>query len=94
VFTSAGIASREEIESLIAFKPEHYALLWSRLEVEAQGGPPLESVGDPRGRFAVIWDFLPLDDELIAAVMGLDSGQKVINLRMVAKNHLAKALSG
>ena len=48
VFTSAGIASREEIESLIAFKPEHYALLWSRLEVEAQGGPPLESVGDPR----------------------------------------------
>jgi hypothetical protein len=94
VFTSTGIASMNEIESLIAFKPEQYALLWSKLQVEAQGGPPLESIGDPQGRFAVIWDFLPLEDELIAAVMGLDSGQKVINLRMVAKNHLAKALGG
>jgi hypothetical protein len=94
VFPSAGIASVGEIESLVAFKQEHYALLWSKLEVEARGGPPLASVSDPHRRFAVIWDRLPLEDEVIAAVMGLDSGQKVINLRMVAKNHLAKALAG
>jgi hypothetical protein len=94
VFPSAGIASINEIESLVAFKQEQYALLWSRLEVEAHGGPPLASVSDPHERFAVIWDRLPLEDEVIAAVMGLDSGQKVINLRMVAKNHLAKALAG
>lgn len=93
VFTATGIASVDEIESLIAFKDEQYALLWRRLEVEAHGGPPLASVGDPHRRFAVIWDLLPLEDEVIAAAMGLDSGQKVINLRMVAKNHLAKVLS-
>jgi hypothetical protein len=93
VFTSAGVASVMEIESLIAFKQEHYALLWNRLEVEARGGPALESVDDPHRRFAVIWDLLPLEDDVIAAVMGLDSGQKVINLRMVAKNHLAKVLA-
>jgi hypothetical protein len=94
VFPSAGIASVNEIESLVAFKQEQYALLWSKLEVEAHGGPPLASVSDPHRRFAVIWDRLPLEDEVIAAVMGLDSGQKVINLRMVAKNHLAKVLTG
>ncbi len=93
VFTATGIASLNEIESLIAFKDEQYATLWQRLEVEAHGGPPLASLGDPHRRFAVIWDLLPLEDEVIAAAMGLDSGQKVINLRMVAKNHLAKVLS-
>ena len=96
VFAAAGIARVEEIESLLAFKAEHYALLWSKLDVVAHGGPPLESFespADPHGRFAVIWDLLPLEDEVIAAVMGLDSGQKVINLRMVAKNHLAKVLA-
>jgi hypothetical protein len=40
----------------------------------------------------VIWNLLPLDDGVIAKIMGLESGQKVINLRMVAKNHLCKAL--
>jgi len=35
---------------------------------------------------------LPIEDDVIARVMGLESAQKVINLRMVAKNHLAKAL--
>jgi hypothetical protein len=93
VFAAAGIASISEIESLIAFKQEQYALLWTKLNVEARGGPPLDSVADPHSRFAIIWELLPLEDDLIAAVMGLDSGQKVINLRMVAKNHLAKVLS-
>jgi hypothetical protein len=94
VFASAGIASVTEIESLIAFKEEQYVILWRRLDVEGRGGPPLDSVDDPHRRFAVIWEHLPLEDELIAALMGLDSGQKVINLRMVAKNHLAKVLAG
>ncbi|HLW75757.1 MAG TPA: sigma factor [Bryobacteraceae bacterium] len=93
VFTTCGVASVDEIEALIAFKEEQYALLWRKLEVEAHGGPPLASLADAHGRFAVIWDLLPLEDEVIAAAMGLDSGQKVINLRMVAKNHLAKVLS-
>ena len=93
VFTACGIASLDEIESLLAFKDEQYALLWRKLDVEAHGGPSLVSLNDSHRRFAVIWDLLPLEDEIIAAAMGLDSGQKVINLRMVAKNHLAKVLS-
>jgi hypothetical protein len=35
---------------------------------------------------------LPLDDGLIAKIMALESAQKVINLRMVARTHLAKTL--
>jgi hypothetical protein len=93
VFISNGIANLTEIESVIAFKEEQYLLLWNGLGIEARGGPALASVGDPHSRFAVIWNLLPLEDDLIAAVMGLDSGQKVINLRMVAKNHLAKVLA-
>jgi hypothetical protein len=61
--------------------------------MEQQGEPPLEAVPDARLRFAMIWPRLPLEDDVIARVMGLASGQKVINLRMVAKNHLAKALT-
>jgi hypothetical protein len=40
----------------------------------------------------VIWNLLPLEDGLIAKVMELESAQKVINLRMVARTHLAKTL--
>ena len=40
----------------------------------------------------MIWNFLPLEDVLIAKIMELDGAQKVINLRMVARTHLAKTL--
>lgn len=40
----------------------------------------------------MIWNLLPIADELIAKIMSLESAQKVINLRLVARNHLAKAL--
>jgi hypothetical protein len=84
VFTVNGIATVAQIEAMIGFTDDQYALLSRELGFDA--------VADPRHRFAALWNALPLDDGLIARVMGLDSGQKVINLRMVAKNHLARAL--
>ncbi|HTS78555.1 MAG TPA: hypothetical protein VMG40_20260 [Bryobacteraceae bacterium] len=92
VFTSNGIATVAEIDDLIGFTNEHYVILWAHLEIAARGGPALETTTDSRVRFAVIWNLLPLDDIVIARLMGLESAQKVINLRMVAKNHLAKVL--
>ncbi|HLX45555.1 MAG TPA: hypothetical protein VKR43_19050 [Bryobacteraceae bacterium] len=92
VFTSNGIATVAEMEDLIGLTEPHYALLWVELQVVARGGPPLDALPDPHLKFAVIWNLLPLDDGVIAKIMGLESGQKVINLRMVAKNHLCKAL--
>jgi hypothetical protein len=92
VFTSNGIATVAEIESLIGFTPQQYQLLWRELDVRGKGGPALEAVMDSRLRFAVIWNLLPLEDGLIAKLMELDGAQKVINLRMVARTHLAKTL--
>jgi hypothetical protein len=92
VFTANGIATVAEMESLIGFTPQQYMVLWRELEVQAKGGPALEAVMDARLRFAVIWNLLPLEDGVIAKVMELDGAQKVINLRMVARTHLAKAL--
>lgn len=92
VFTANGIATMGEMESIIDFGNEHYALLWRELDVAGRGGPPLESVRDSHLRFAVIWKLLPIEDQVIAKAMGLDSAQKVINLRLVARNHLAKVL--
>lgn len=92
VFTSNGIATVAQVEELIGFTHDHYVILWVELKVVARGGPPLETIADARLRFAVIWNLLPLDDIVIARVLGLESTQKVINLRMVAKNHLAKVL--
>lgn len=85
VFASCGIATVAEIEALIGLSADQYALLSRELNLTLSP--------DPRLRFAAVWNALPLEDGLIARLMGLDSGQKVINLRMVAKNHLAKALS-
>jgi hypothetical protein len=93
VFTSNGIATIAEIAALVGFSAEHYAILWSDLAVVSRGDPPLDAVPDPLLRFAVLWKHLPLEDDLIARVMGLESSQKVINLRMVAKTHLAKTLA-
>ena len=92
VFTANGIATVAEMESLIGFTPQQYAVLWRELDVRAKGGPALEAVMDGRLRFAVIWNLLPLEDGVIAKIMELDGAQKVINLRMVARTHLAKTL--
>jgi hypothetical protein len=92
VFTANGIATVGEIEALIGFTPQQYALLWGELNIRGKGGPALETVPEPKMRFAVIWNLLPLEDGLIAKIMELDGAQKVINLRMVARTHLAKAL--
>ncbi|GEM_PF-2336194 len=85
VFAASGIATLAEIESLIGFSEGQYDLLASELK--------LSFSPDPRLRFAAVWNALPLEDGLIARLMGLESAQKVINLRMVAKNHLARALA-
>lgn len=92
VFTSNGIATVKEIEALIGFTPQQYTVLWRELDVRGKGGPALEAVIDSRLRFAVIWNLLPLEDGVIAKIMELDGAQKVINLRMVARTHLAKTL--
>jgi hypothetical protein len=92
VFTANGIATIAEIEAIIGFTPQQYTLLWRELDVRGSGGPALEAVMDPKLRFAVIWNLLPLEDGVIAKIMELDGAQKVINLRMVARTHLAKAL--
>jgi hypothetical protein len=92
VFTSNGIATVAEIQELVGFTDENYGVLWNDLRVVERGGPRLETVTDARVKFAVVWNLLPLDDVVIARVLGLESTQKVINLRMVAKNHLAKVL--
>lgn len=92
VFTANGIATMGEMEAIIGFRDEHYALLWRELDVPGRGGPPLETISDAHLRFAVIWKLLPIEDHVIAKAMGLDSAQKVINLRLVARNHLAKVL--
>jgi hypothetical protein len=92
VFTANGIATVAEIEAIIGFTPQQYSLLWRELDIRAKGGPALEAVMDPRHRFAVIWNLLPLEDGIIAKLMELEGAQKVINLRMVARTHLAKTL--
>jgi hypothetical protein len=93
LFVNNGVATIAEIAALVGLNADQYATLWRELQMEQQGEPPLEAVPDARLRFAMIWPRLPLEDDVIARVMGLASGQKVINLRMVAKNHLAKALT-
>ena len=92
VFTANGITTITEMEALIGFTPQQYTVLWRELDVQTKGGPALDTLSDPKLRFAVIWHFLPLEDGLIAKIMELEGAQKVINLRMVARTHLAKAL--
>lgn len=92
VFTANGFTTVAEIGALIGFTGEQYNVLWTELAIEAHGGPALASIPGAAERFAVVWNYLPLEDSLIARLMSLDSAQKVVNLRMVAKTHLAKVL--
>lgn len=92
VFTANGLTTVSEIAALLGFDDAQYSYLWGTLAIEAQGGPPLAALPDPVQRFGVIWSLLPVDDEVIAGLMALESSQKVINLRTVAKNHLARIL--
>jgi hypothetical protein len=92
VFTASGLTSVSELAGIVGFNEHQYAVLWTALAIEKRGGPALDVLPDPQMRFGVIWNFLPIDDELIARLMELESSQKVINLRTVAKNHLAKVL--
>jgi hypothetical protein len=93
LFVTNGATTIAELAGLIGFSMDQFSLLWRELQIEPKGGPPLDAVPDPKLRFAILWNHLPLEDQLIARVMGLDSGQKVINLRTVANTHLAKALA-
>lgn len=88
VFTANGFTTLAELAEMAAFDESQYRLLWKELNIET----PFDSVSDGVERFSHIWSRMPLDDSLIARLMSLESPQKVINLRMVARNHLAKSL--
>lgn len=92
LFVKNGAATATEIGAMIGFSADQFATLWRELQIEAKGGPPLEAVPDAKLRFAIVWNYLPLEDRVIARVMGLATGQMVINLRNTAKDLLARML--
>jgi len=83
-----GIATVEEIGRALELKPEQYQLLAQELGLTS--APP-GTGADGGAHFVRFWNHLPLDDNLIAKVLGVSRAQ-VIGYRDKAKGRLARSL--
>jgi RNA polymerase sigma factor (sigma-70 family) len=86
VFVFHGVASIRRIGNSLELSAEHFARLWSAM---------LAGETMPAGReerFAVLWEYLPLDDSTIARVLDT-TRQNVINLRSSARKRLERRLA-
>jgi DNA-directed RNA polymerase specialized sigma24 family protein len=84
-----GVASIEAIGESLELEEKQL----TKLEQETGVGPATGSSKKKGERFAVCWRFLPLEDVIIAAVLGVTRPQ-VIGYRNKARERLARILKG
>ena len=80
-----------EIGSPIDLLDCHYETLWATLPLDADARVLALSLRCGDKKFAVLWAYLPLEDNLIARLLEVKR-QKVINLRASARELLARRL--
>lgn len=87
LFQDYGIATMEEIGAILQLSDESFARIWAELGEEAHPRAELQKSYDEK--FALLWQHLPLNDNIIARMLGTER-QKVINLRRFARARIAK----
>lgn len=92
VFPENGIAGVARIGAVVALSDAQYALLWENLAWTAAERLMLPALSTPPERWAMCWRKLPLEDKMIAQLLGA-TRQQVINLRKVARERLARRMA-
>lgn len=90
-FVFNGLTSVAGIGDLLALAEAQFQIAWSQLELSADDRSELETLNSPPEKFCLLWKYLPLEDGLIARMLGLER-QQVINRRMLALRELARSL--
>ncbi|HEY7544779.1 MAG TPA: hypothetical protein VID27_07845, partial [Blastocatellia bacterium] len=92
LFWIYGVATIRRIGDILQMTEDHFARLWSELELSEQDRRRAESLTSPDERFAMLWQHLPLADASIARMLGTER-QKVINLRKAAGDRLSRRMT-
>lgn len=92
VFLLHGIASIEEVFASLALDAIALRTALDGVELSARDHADLAAVSSDLERFCVLWRHLPLQDLVIARILGLEQ-QQVINRRMLALRELARLLT-
>jgi hypothetical protein len=91
IFPWHGVASLRDIGLALALTTAQYEQLWEALQLDEATRQYAYSQQSVDIRFAILWNFLPLEDLLIASLLGA-TRQQIINLRRLARDRLARQL--
>lgn len=90
LFQMYGAATLRRIGESLNLSEEHFERLWPQLGEKARR--VAEGLENYDEKFALLWMFLPIEDKIIANMLGVNR-QKVINLRSKARKHLNRNLA-
>ncbi len=91
LFAWKGIAGIEQIGEVLNITDEQFARVWAGLPLNEETRAQVQTTTDYQIKFAVLYGYIPLEDLLIANLLG-GARQQVINLRKGARKKLAKFL--
>ncbi|MGH9593250.1 MAG: hypothetical protein ACRD5L_09170, partial [Bryobacteraceae bacterium] len=88
-----GVARIADIAKSLALTDAQFDAIWEALPLSPEARSIAAAQTDATAKFAALWNFLPLQDSLIAELLGLTQ-QQVINQRMLARRVLSRELAG
>jgi DNA-directed RNA polymerase specialized sigma24 family protein len=86
-----GIASVQQIGDSLELRADQLDTIWDELLLESTTRRAAAESRDPFERFAILWRYMPLEDTVIAKLLGVTRPQ-VIGYRNKAKERLARNL--
>jgi hypothetical protein len=92
VFMAYGANSIRRIGATMRLTDEQFAWLWRELLPDDEARRRAESLTNYYEKFALLWQYWPLEDQVIARMLNKER-QQVISLRAKARKKLAKGLA-
>jgi RNA polymerase sigma factor (sigma-70 family) len=93
VFVELGVVRVPEIGAALGLNDGQYLAAWNALPLSPEHRTQVAATQTPEQKFALLWNYLPLGDAMIAQLLGIQQ-QHVINRRTIALRELARALAG
>lgn len=90
VFAELGVARIADIGTALGLNDGQYLAAWDALPLKPEDRVDLPTT--PEAKFALLWNYLPLGDAVIAQLLGIQQ-QQVINRRTIALRELARTLT-
>ncbi len=91
LFVWHGIAGIEQLGDLLNISNEQFERVWNELPLDQETRAQVQATSDYYVKFAALYCHIPLEDLLIAKLLGGER-QQIINLRKGARERLAKTL--